>query len=145
VRTTQVIPLDRVQDVSTRQNLVGQVLGYGSLLIDTAGQEQNQRIDYLPAPGQLREQVFELSDRFWRGADPGGPVGPHSAEHPQVACTRAGGEAGPASRNGCPRAPSHLEQTEGCSLGVAEDRESPARKVLRRHHLPRAGLGGALE
>jgi len=73
VRTTQVIPLDRVQDVSTRQNLAGQVLGYGSLLIDTAGQEQNQRIDYLPAPGQLREQIYELSDRFWRGPDLGEP------------------------------------------------------------------------
>lgn len=73
VRTTQVIPLDRVQDVSTRQNLVGQVLGYGSLVIDTAGQELNQVIHYLPAPGQLREQVYELSDRFWRGPDLGEP------------------------------------------------------------------------
>ena len=73
VRTTQVIPLDRVQDVSTRQNLLGQLLGYGSLVIDTAGQEMNQVIDYLPAPGQLREQVFELSDRFWRGPDLGEP------------------------------------------------------------------------
>jgi len=73
VRTTTVIPLDRVQDVSTRQNLVGQVLGYGSLVIDTAGQFKNEVVDYLPAPGQLREQVFELSDRFWRGPDLGEP------------------------------------------------------------------------
>src|SRR5262249_23615049 len=97
VRATQVIPLDRVQDVSTRQNLVGQVLGYGSLLIDTAGQEKNQRIDYLPAPGQLREQVFELSDRFWRGPDLGGPSGPHSAAHPPSTRARAPGEDGPAA------------------------------------------------
>jgi len=73
VRTTKVIPLDRVQDVSTRQNLLGQLLGYGSLEIDTAGSIENEVIDYLPAPGQLREQVFELTGHFWLGPDLGEP------------------------------------------------------------------------
>lgn len=73
VRRTKVIPLDRVQDVSTLQNLFGQLLGYGSLEIDTAGSIENEVISHLPAPGQLREQVFELSDHFWRGPDLGEP------------------------------------------------------------------------
>ena len=73
VRRTKVIPLDRVQDVSTRQNLSGQLFGYGSLEIDTAGSIENEVITHLPAPGQLREQVFELSDHFWRGPDLGEP------------------------------------------------------------------------
>lgn len=66
VRKTKLIPLDRVQDVSTRQNLFGQLLGYGCLEIDTAGSIQNEVVTYLPQPQWLREQVFALADRFWR-------------------------------------------------------------------------------
>lgn len=71
VRTTKVIPLNRVQDVSTRQNLFGQVLGYGSLEIDTAGRIENEVVTHLPTPERLREEVFVLLDRFRRGPDLG--------------------------------------------------------------------------
>lgn len=71
VRTTKVIPLNRVQDVSTRQNLFGQVLGYGSLEIDTAGRIENEVVTHMPTPERLREEVFVLLDRFRRGPDIG--------------------------------------------------------------------------
>jgi uncharacterized membrane protein YdbT with pleckstrin-like domain len=71
VRKTKVIPLDRVQDVSTRQNLFGQLFGYGTLEIDTAGRIENEVVTQLPDPQWLREQVFTLLDSFWRGSDTG--------------------------------------------------------------------------
>lgn len=71
VRKTKVIPLDRIQDVSTRQNLFGQLLDYGSLEIDTAGAIENEVVTYLPAPQWLREQVFGLLDPMRRGSDTG--------------------------------------------------------------------------
>jgi uncharacterized membrane protein YdbT with pleckstrin-like domain len=67
IRTSKVIPLDRVQDVSTRQNLVGRLLGYGDLEIDTAGSIANDVFTYIPSPELLRDQVFVLSEGLRRG------------------------------------------------------------------------------
>lgn len=71
IRKTKLIPLDRIQDVSTRQNLFGQLLDYGSLEIDTAGTIKNEVITHLPRPQWLREQVFGLLDPM-RRPDTGG-------------------------------------------------------------------------
>ncbi len=67
IRTTKVIPLDRVQDVSTRQNLTGRVLDYGSVEIDTAGAIPNELFTYAAHPEMLRDQVFVLSEQLRRG------------------------------------------------------------------------------
>src|SRR5262245_26053983 len=53
IRTSKVIPLDRVQDVSTRQNLFGRVLDYGSVEIDTAGAIANELFTYAAHPEML--------------------------------------------------------------------------------------------
>src|SRR5262249_49669290 len=55
VRTTKVIPLDRVQDVSTTQRLVGRILDYGSVEIDTAGAIPNELFTYAAHPEMLRD------------------------------------------------------------------------------------------
>jgi uncharacterized membrane protein YdbT with pleckstrin-like domain len=62
-RTSRVIPLDRVQDVSTSQTLVGRLLGYGTVEIDAAGSSGGERFAYVAAPEQLRDQVFLLTER----------------------------------------------------------------------------------
>src|SRR5215471_13902521 len=67
IRTTKVIPLDRVQDVSTRQTPVGQLLDYGSVEIDTAGAIANELFEYAAHPEMLRDQVFVLSEQLRRG------------------------------------------------------------------------------
>ena len=67
IRTSKVIPLDRVQDVSTRQNLFGRVLDYGSVEIDTAGSIPNELFSYVAGPEMLRDQVFVLSEQLRRG------------------------------------------------------------------------------
>jgi len=67
IRTTKVIPLDRVQDVSTRQTPLGQFLDYGSVEIDTAGAIANELFTYAVHPEMLRDQVFVLSEQLRRG------------------------------------------------------------------------------
>lgn len=67
VRTTKVIPLDRVQDVSTTQKLIGRLLDYGSVEIDTAGAIPNELFTYAAHPEMLRDQVFVLSEQLRRG------------------------------------------------------------------------------
>src|SRR5262249_33404993 len=63
VRTTKVIPLDRVQDVSTTQRLVGRILDYGSVEIDTAGAIPNELFTYAAPPEMLRDPAFLLADQ----------------------------------------------------------------------------------
>lgn len=69
-RTSRVIPIDRVQDVATRQPLVGRILGYGTVEIDAAGSAGAERLDHVPAPNEFRDQVFVQSERLRRPADP---------------------------------------------------------------------------
>jgi uncharacterized membrane protein YdbT with pleckstrin-like domain len=66
-RSTKVIPLDRVQDVSTTQTVIGQFLDYGSVEIDTAGAIANELFTYAVHPEMLRDQVFVLSEQLRRG------------------------------------------------------------------------------
>ena len=67
IKKTKVIPLDRVQDVSTTQNLLGRFMDYGSLEIDTAGAIPNELFTYAAHPEMLRDQVFVLSEQLRRG------------------------------------------------------------------------------
>src|SRR5205823_1864513 len=47
VRSSRVIPLHRVQDVSTTQTLLGRILGYGTVEIDAAGTGGSERFAYV--------------------------------------------------------------------------------------------------
>jgi uncharacterized membrane protein YdbT with pleckstrin-like domain len=67
-RTSKVIPLNRVQDVSTVQTLLGRVLDYGTVEIDAAGQSGAERFEYVRGPVRVRDQVSALVARFARGA-----------------------------------------------------------------------------
>jgi len=71
VRDIKVIPLNKVQDVLTKQSLLGKVLGYGSVEIATAARTENEVLIDYPAPARIREQVFALVDRFQHGQAPG--------------------------------------------------------------------------
>ena len=64
-RSSKVIPLDRVQDVSTKQTLVGRMLDYGLVEIDAAG--SSETFPYVRSPEMLRDQVFVLSEQLRRG------------------------------------------------------------------------------
>ena len=64
-RNSKVMPLDRVQDVSTRQTLLGRMLDYGLVEIDVAG--SSEIFPYVRSPELLRDQVFVLSEQLRRG------------------------------------------------------------------------------
>jgi len=72
-RASKIIPIDRVQDVSTRQSILGRVFGYGTVEIDAAGSQGAERLDHVPAPNHFRDQVFVQSERLRR---PGGDAQP---------------------------------------------------------------------
>jgi uncharacterized membrane protein YdbT with pleckstrin-like domain len=66
-RQSKMIPIDRIQDCTTRQSLVGRMLGYGRVEVDAAGAQGAEVLEHLPNPGSFRDQVFVQSERR-RGA-----------------------------------------------------------------------------
>ena len=67
-RTSKVIPLNRVQDVSTVQTMLGRVLDYGTVEIDAAGTSGAERFAYVRSPVRVRDQVSALVARVESGA-----------------------------------------------------------------------------
>jgi uncharacterized membrane protein YdbT with pleckstrin-like domain len=84
VRTVTLLPLRRITDLTWKETLLGQVLGYGTFRFESAGQQQAlSEITYLPRADLLYRQVSGLlfqSD--WGGAaasgDDEGNVEPRS-------------------------------------------------------------------
>ena len=68
-RQEKVIPIDRVQDCTTRMSLLGRMLGYGRVEVDAAGAQGAEVLDHLPNPGAFRDQVFMQSEKR-RGVAP---------------------------------------------------------------------------
>lgn len=66
-RQSKMIPIDRIQDCTTRVSLVGRMLGYGRVEVDAAGAQGAEVLEHLPNPGTFRDQVFVQSERR-RGA-----------------------------------------------------------------------------
>ena len=67
-RQEKIVPIDRVQDCSTRQSLIGRMLGYGRVEVDAAGAQGAEVLDHLPSPGDFRDQVFVHSEKRRTGA-----------------------------------------------------------------------------
>jgi uncharacterized membrane protein YdbT with pleckstrin-like domain len=56
-----IMPLNRVTDLTYERSPAGRVLGYGVFVMESAGQQQAlSRVDYLPEPDRLYQQVSEL-------------------------------------------------------------------------------------
>ena len=72
-RRVDMMPLVKVTDMSFNRSPLGQILGYGEFVVESAGQDQALRhVTYLPYPEQLylevcglvfKEQDRELEDR----------------------------------------------------------------------------------
>ena len=63
-RASKVIALDRVQDISTNQSLLGRILGYGRIEIDSAGAAGAEVLNALPAPQRFRDEVFSRAEKL---------------------------------------------------------------------------------
>ncbi len=56
-----MMPLGKVTDLTYERPLVGRTLGYGNLIIESAGQAQAfDRIDYIPQPEEIYEAISQL-------------------------------------------------------------------------------------
>jgi len=62
-RQSKMIPIDRVQDCTTKQSLIGRMLGYGRVEVDAAGSQGAEVLDHLPNPAVFRDQVFVQSEK----------------------------------------------------------------------------------
>jgi uncharacterized membrane protein YdbT with pleckstrin-like domain len=72
-RQEKIIPIDRVQDCTTRQSLIGRILGYGRVEVDAAGAQGAEILEHLPKPGDFRDQVFVQSEKRRGGAESAPP------------------------------------------------------------------------
>ena len=56
-----MMPISKVTDMSFMRPFFGQILGYGTLRIESAGQKQDlERIEYLPRPEEVFQAISEL-------------------------------------------------------------------------------------
>lgn len=56
-----MMPITKVTDMSFMRPVLGQILGYGTLRVESAGQKQDlERIEYLPQPEEVFLAISEL-------------------------------------------------------------------------------------
>jgi uncharacterized membrane protein YdbT with pleckstrin-like domain len=72
-RQEKIIPIDRVQDCTTKQSVIGRIFNYGRVEVDAAGAQGAEILDHLPNPGDFRDQVFIQSEKRRGGSAPGAP------------------------------------------------------------------------
>ncbi|HEV2966596.1 MAG TPA: PH domain-containing protein [Candidatus Dormibacteraeota bacterium] len=62
-RQEKIIPIDRIQDCTTKTSVMGRMLGYGRVEVDAAGAQGAEILNHLPNPGTFRDQVFMQSEK----------------------------------------------------------------------------------
>ncbi|MFD2090415.1 PH domain-containing protein [Blastococcus deserti] len=89
VRTVTLLPLRRITDLTWKETLLGQLLGYGTFRFESAGQQQAlSQITFLPGADDLYRRVSALLfSTDWGGAasggdDEGNPEPPSSRRPP---------------------------------------------------------------
>lgn len=56
-----LMPITKVTDMSYTRPVIGRILGYGTLRVESAGQKQDlEKIDYLPQPETVYDGISEL-------------------------------------------------------------------------------------
>jgi uncharacterized membrane protein YdbT with pleckstrin-like domain len=72
-RKVAMMPLVKVTDMTYERSVMGQVLGYGEFIVESAGQDQAlSRVPFLPRPDRLYIQVAELLFGKRPSSDAGG-------------------------------------------------------------------------
>ena len=61
VHNVGMMPLGKVTDLTFQRTLGGRMLGYGTMVVESAGQIQAlNKIDYMPRPEEIYEALSEL-------------------------------------------------------------------------------------
>jgi uncharacterized membrane protein YdbT with pleckstrin-like domain len=55
------LPLGKITDLTYARSLIGRILGYGSLDLESAGQKDFDRIDFLPDPDHFYRATMSLA------------------------------------------------------------------------------------
>ncbi len=56
-----MMPLSKVTDLTFQRSLGGRLLGYGTVIVESAGQNQAfEKIKYVPRPEEVYEAISEL-------------------------------------------------------------------------------------
>ncbi|MGH3978782.1 MAG: PH domain-containing protein, partial [Pseudonocardiaceae bacterium] len=56
-----LMPITKVTDLSYTRPLMGRILAYGTLRVESAGQKQDlEKIEYLPRPEEVYDAISEL-------------------------------------------------------------------------------------
>jgi uncharacterized membrane protein YdbT with pleckstrin-like domain len=62
-RKTAMMPIAKVTDMTYEQPVLGRLLGYGTFVIESAGQDQALReVSFIPRPNQVYMQIVKLID-----------------------------------------------------------------------------------
>lgn len=81
------LPLSKITDLTYERTPLGRILGYGRLILETAGQDQAlNRLDHLPHPHQLYEALSHLT---LHGTDAPSPGANAIGSRGQEACDPA--------------------------------------------------------
>lgn len=64
--------LSRVQDVTTAQGMVGRMLNYGTVEVESAARDGAEVFDHVPDPANFRNILFEQLHQGGHGATPQG-------------------------------------------------------------------------
>jgi uncharacterized membrane protein YdbT with pleckstrin-like domain len=94
VRTVTLLPLRRITDLTWKETLLGQLLGYGTFRFESAGQQQAlSEITFLPGADVLYRRVSALlfSSDWGGAASSGDDEGNLDASPPQPRATASGG------------------------------------------------------
>jgi uncharacterized membrane protein YdbT with pleckstrin-like domain len=68
-RSVAMMPLAKVTDMTFRRSFLGRLFGYGTFILESAGQDQAlRRVDFIPYPEQL---YLEVCDLLFPSKDPG--------------------------------------------------------------------------
>jgi uncharacterized membrane protein YdbT with pleckstrin-like domain len=68
-RKVAMMPLAKVTDMTFQRSFLGRVFGYGTFILESAGQDQAlSKVDFIPYPEQL---YLEVCDLLFPSKDPG--------------------------------------------------------------------------
>ena len=68
-RFSRSIAIDRIQDLTTFQGVMGRMCGYGDIEIESAGRESGEVLSTVPHPQQLRNAIFAQIEARRRPAE----------------------------------------------------------------------------
>ncbi len=88
-RSGHDMPLTRLNDVSFVHNIWGRILGYGTLVVESAGERGQIELDDVPKVEQVQRTLYRLSDDArtsarGRAERPGDDVDPELADRDEI-------------------------------------------------------------